>query len=43
MIKDKDIKIQINEHKLFKVIKEKNIVLLDEFVSKLLIKKILES
>jgi len=41
MIEDKDIKIQINEyHKLLKNIKAENILLLDQFVSELLIKKL---
>jgi len=44
MIEDKDIKIQINEyHKLLEDIKVENIVLPDEFVSKLLIEKLLQS
>jgi len=44
MIEGKDIKIQINEyHKLLKDIKVKNILLYDEFVSELLIKKVLSS
>jgi len=41
MIKDKDIKIQINEyHKLLEDIKAENILLPDEFVSELLIEKL---
>jgi len=41
IIGDKDIKIQINEyHKLLEDIKEENIILLDEFVSELLIEKL---
>jgi len=44
MIEDKDIKIQINEyHKLLEDIKAENIVLRDEFVSELLIKKLPQS
>jgi len=44
MIKDKDIKIQINEyHKLLKDIKVENILLPDEFVLELLIEKLLSS
>ena len=44
MIEDKDIKIQINEyHKLLENIKVENIVLFDEFVLELLIKKLLQS
>jgi len=44
MIKDKDIKIQINEyHKLLEDIKAENIVLPDEFVSELLIEKLPQS
>jgi len=44
MIEDKDIKIQINEyHKLLEDNKAENIVLLDEFVSELLIEKLLQS
>ena len=40
MIEDRDIKIQINEYqKLLEDIKAKNIALLDEFVSELLIEK----
>jgi len=41
MIEDKDIKIQINEYdKLLEDIKVENIILPDEFVSELLIKKL---
>ena len=41
MIEDKDIKIQINKyHMLVEDIKVENILLLDEFVSKLLIEKL---
>jgi len=41
MIEDKDIKIQINEyHKLLEDIKAENIILLDEFVSELMIEKL---
>jgi len=44
MIEDKDIKIQINEyHKLLEDIKVENIVLPDEFISELLIKKLPQS
>jgi len=44
MIKDKDIKIQTNEyHKILKDIKVENIVLSDEFVSKLMIEKLVQS
>ena len=44
MIKDKDIKIQINEyHKLLEDIKAENILLSDEFVSELLIEKLSSS
>jgi len=44
MIEDKDIKIQINEyHKLLEDIKVENIPLLDEFVSELMIEKLLSS
>jgi len=44
MIEDKDIKIQINEYyKRLEDIKAKSIALLDEFVSELLIKKLLQS
>jgi len=44
MIKGKDIKIQINEyHKLLKDIKTESITLPDEFVSELLIDKLLQS
>jgi len=44
MIEDKDIKIQINEyHKLLEDIKAENIVLPDEFFSKLLIEKLPQS
>jgi len=41
MIEDKDIKIQINE--MIEDIKVKNIVVLDEFVSELLIEKLSQS
>ena len=41
MIEDKDMKIQINEyHKFLEDIKVENIILLDEFVSELLIEKL---
>ena len=44
MIEDKYIKIQINEyHKLLEDIKAENIIMPDEFVSKLLIEKLLSS
>jgi len=44
MIKDKDIKIQTNEYdKILKDIKVENIVLFDEFVSKLMIEKFVQS
>ena len=44
MIKDKDIKIQINEyHKLLEDIKAENITLSDEFLTKLLIEKLSHS
>ena len=44
MIEGKDIKIQINEyHKLFEDIKAESIALPDEFVSELLIEKLLQS
>jgi len=44
MIKDKDIKIQINEyHKLLEDFKAKNIILPDEFVLELLIEKLPQS
>jgi len=44
MIEDKDVKIQINEyHKLLEDIKDESIALLDEFVSELLIEKLLQS
>jgi len=44
MIKDKDIKIQTNEyHEILKDIKVENIVLSDEFVSKLMIEKLVQS
>ena len=44
MIEDKDIKIRINEyHKLVEDNKAKNMVLPDEFVSKLLIEKLPQS
>jgi len=44
MIEDKDIKIQINEyHKLLENIKVENIILPDEFVSELPIKKLTSS
>ena len=42
--KDKDVKIQINKyHKLLEDIKTKNIVLPDEFDSKLLFEKLSQS
>ena len=44
MNEEKDIKVQINEyHKLLEDLKTKNISLPDEFVSELLIEKLLES
>jgi len=44
MIEGKDIKIQINEyHKMIEDIKIESITLPDEFVSKLLIEKLLQS
>jgi len=44
IIEGKDIKIQINEyHKLLEDIKAKSITLLNEFVSELLIEKLLQS
>ena len=44
MIKDKDIKIQINEyHKLLEDFEAKNIILPDEFVLELLIEKLPQS
>jgi len=44
MIEDNDIKIQINEyHKLLEDIKVENIIFPDEFVSKLMIEKLLSS
>jgi len=44
MIEDKDIKIKINEyHKLLGYIKAKNIILQYEFISELLIEKLLSS
>jgi len=44
MIEDKDIKIEINEyHKRLEDIKAENIVVPDEFVSKLLIEKLSQS
>jgi len=44
MIKDKDIKIQINKyHKLLEDIKVESITLLDEFVLELLIEKLMQS
>jgi len=44
MIKDKDIKIQINKyHKLLKDINAENIVVPDEFVSKPLNEKLSQS
>ena len=41
IVDDKDIKVQINEyHKLLEDLQVENIILLDEFVANILIKKI---